>query len=279
MADSIALATLGNFCISSERDGTPVAAKDCSDAMAGSSGVTLESVSSSVRNGPPRSIAAFSAADAMARATSISSRGSLILVSASVRRRVRSAVAEACADRSDCRAASSAVIFSESPSTCGVSPFAASSDAIRCSSADVSAAGALASCCRRLLISVFNAVISSFLELPEFEDGRIPAYCMLPAAASAMRPPTIPAAMRPEVAACFRSACCVVVDGLADPDDEVVAEDLAEEALPDVLEEAVEPKAGFEAVAEVAAALVPAASVVGFASALRGVGACETGSF
>lgn len=70
----------------------------------------------------------------------------------------------------------------------------------------------------------------------------MPAYCMLPAAASATRPPTIPAAITPEVAACLRSGCCGV-DGLAGPEDDAPVDGFAPVvALPDAADDDVEAK-------------------------------------
>lgn len=86
----------------------------------------------------------------------------------------------------------------------------------------------------------------------------MPAYCMLPAAASATRPPTIPAAIRPEVAACLLSTRCGM-EGFAGPEDEVAVEGFAVVAPPDALVEAVDPEAGFAVAA--AAALVWAVPV------------------
>ncbi|EGL66198.1 hypothetical protein AGRO_0919 [Agrobacterium sp. ATCC 31749] len=88
----------------------------------------------------------------------------------------------------------------------------------------------------------------------------------------------MPAAIRPEVAACLRSACCGV-EGLAGPDEAVAAEGFAAAAaLPDALVEAVEPKAGFEAAAAAEEALAPYAVVAGLASAFGGTAAGETDS-
>ncbi|MNY31782.1 hypothetical protein D3C86_1659570 [compost metagenome] len=66
---------------------------------------------------------------------------------------------------------------------------------------------------------------------------------------------------------------------LAGPEDGVVVDGFAAVAPPDSLEEAVEPKAGFAPAAAAAVALVPAVPVIGFASALGGTGAVETGPF
>ena len=176
------------------------------------------------RNGPPRSMAARAAA-AIARAP-VSLPGSLSFFSASSSLLLISAPVEACA----CVAwvivafsweswfVRSAIFWLAAGSLEGASVaaaaggmlFAAVSSVAILASRSLSgfaggAAARLATVCFSPSISALSAEISAELLLADDPPGNRPAYWMAPAPMSAIRPPTMPAAISPDVAP---GRCC-----------------------------------------------------------------------